>query len=148
MNPIVFYDGECGFCNYWVQWILDRDDERVFRFAALQSRFSKELFAAFNREITMRSLVVIKEDGEFLDRSKAVGYLFSRLRPGSFFYRLLKRVPRFLADTGYNVVAAVRRATRRNKCRLFTPEERAFFLNSANFEEYFHEKDEFISAGT
>ncbi len=29
---IVFYDGECGFCNHWVQWILERDKRISFRF--------------------------------------------------------------------------------------------------------------------
>lgn len=136
MNPIVFYDGECGLCNYWVQWILNRDSERIFRFAALQSPFSKELFNALNREFTMQSLVVLKEDGEFVDRSRAVAYLFSRLKRGAVFYWLLLIIPRFIADIGYSGVAAVRKVLQRNKCRLFTMEERAFFLNDADFAEW------------
>jgi len=133
MNPIVFYDGECGLCNYWVQWILNRDSERIFRFAALQSSFSQELFTALNRELTMQSLVVLKEDGEFIDRSRAVAYLFSKLRRRSVFYWLLLITPRFIADIGYSGVAAVRKVLQRNKCRLFTIEERTFFLNDADF---------------
>ncbi len=141
MNPIVFYDGECGFCNHWVQWILDRDRERIFRFAALQSPFSKELFAAFGKEFTMQSLVVLKEDGGFINRSRAVVYLFSRLntrrlKSRTFFYWLLKKTPRFIADIGYSGVAVVRKVLQRNKCRLFTPEERVFFLNDADFVEW------------
>jgi len=136
MHPIVFYDGECGLCSYWVQWVLDRDAGRVFRFAALQSRFTEELFAAFNREHSTRSLVVMKSNGEFLSRSSAVVYLFSRLSPGSFFYHLLRITPRFLSDIGYEGVAAARRVTRRNKCRLFTREERTFFLSDADFSRW------------
>ena len=136
MNPIVFYDGECGLCNYWVQWILNRDSERIFRFAALHSSFSQELFTALNRELTMQSLVVLKEDGEFIDRSRAVAYLFSKLRRRSVFYWLLLITPRFIADIGYSGVAAVRKVLQRNKCRLFTIEERTFFLNDADFTEW------------
>ncbi len=136
MNPIVFYDGECGLCNYWVQWILNRDSERIFRFAALQSSFSQELFTALNRELTMQSLVVLKEDGEFIDRSRAMAYLFSKLRRRSVFYWLLLITPRFIADIGYSGVAAVRKVLQRNKCRLFTIEERTFFLNDADFTEW------------
>ena len=136
MNPIVFYDGECGLCNYWVQWILNRDSEQIFRFAALQSSFSQELFTALNRELTMQSLVVLKEDGEFIDRSRAVAYLFSKLRRRSVFYWLLLITPRFIADIGYSGVAAVRKVLQRNKCRLFTIEERTFFLNDADFTEW------------
>ena len=135
-NPVVLYDGECGLCNYWVQWILNRDSERIFRFAALQSSFSQELFTALNRELTMQSLVVLKEDGEFIDRSRAVAYLFSKLRRRSVFYWLLLITPRFIADIGYSGVAAVRKVLQRNKCRLFTIEERTFFLNDADFTEW------------
>jgi predicted DCC family thiol-disulfide oxidoreductase YuxK len=27
---IVFFDGDCGVCNFWVQWILKRDKKTGF----------------------------------------------------------------------------------------------------------------------
>ena len=41
---IVFFDGECGVCNFWVQWILERDTKDQFMFSEmLPARFeSKE----------------------------------------------------------------------------------------------------------
>jgi hypothetical protein len=41
--PIVFYDGVCGFCKRAVQFILRRDPNAIFRFAALQSHFAAEI---------------------------------------------------------------------------------------------------------
>ena len=38
----VFYDGDCGLCNYWVQWILKNDHQKQFLFSALQSEFSQK----------------------------------------------------------------------------------------------------------
>ena len=34
--PIVFYDGECGLCNRFVQFMLRHDPDGVVNFAALQ----------------------------------------------------------------------------------------------------------------
>lgn len=138
-NPVVLYDGECGLCNYWVQWILDRDERRIFRFATLQSRFSREMFHAFQREVTDRSLVVLTEEGEFITRSKAVAYLFLKLKPKSFFRYLLMVTPGFLADLGYNGVAAIRKIFHQGSCRLFTSDERALFINSLEYTRWIAE---------
>lgn len=132
-HPIVFYDGECGLCAYWVQWILDRDPARIFRFAALQSHFAAELFLAYNQEITMQSLVVLTSEEKFLTRSSAVAYLLDRLKPESFSRRVLRNTPKPVADAGYSVVAFARKLLRRNQCRLFSKEERRFILNDNVF---------------
>jgi len=42
-NPIILYDGVCGLCNRFVQFVLKRDHEDRFRFAALQSKFARDI---------------------------------------------------------------------------------------------------------
>src|SRR5260370_42415171 len=42
-NPIILYDGICGLCNRLVQFVLERDHQDRFRFAALQSNFARNL---------------------------------------------------------------------------------------------------------
>src|SRR5579859_5641606 len=42
-NPILLYDGVCGLCNRFVQFILQNDRNQIFRFASLQSKFAKEI---------------------------------------------------------------------------------------------------------
>ena len=44
-HPILLYDGVCGLCNRFVQFILRRDRDAVFRFAALQSAFAATILA-------------------------------------------------------------------------------------------------------
>ena len=39
-NPIILYDGVCGLCNHLIQFVLKRDRDDRFRFAALQSGFA------------------------------------------------------------------------------------------------------------
>lgn len=40
-NYYLLYDGTCGFCNFWVQFILKRDKKNLFLFASLQSEFGQ-----------------------------------------------------------------------------------------------------------
>ena len=41
---IVFYDGDCGFCNKTVQFILKNDKKNSIYFAAIQSDFARNFF--------------------------------------------------------------------------------------------------------
>lgn len=138
MNPIVFYDGECNFCHYWVQWTADRDPTQIFRFAPLQSEFAKELFSHFNQKRTLDTIYIYTEEGEFLTRSKAVSYIFNRLNVRTFFSSALKLFPRFVADIGYNITASFRKRFK-NSCRMFSAEEKKLFLGERNFSEWLQE---------
>ena len=44
-DPVLLYDGVCGFCNKTVQTILDQDKKGVLKFAALQSEFGESVIA-------------------------------------------------------------------------------------------------------
>ena len=45
MSPILLYDGVCGLCNRLVRFILRRDRQAIFRFAALQSPIAARILA-------------------------------------------------------------------------------------------------------
>ena len=42
-HGLVLYDGKCGFCQFWVQFILDRDSSSYFLFAPLQAKWATDL---------------------------------------------------------------------------------------------------------
>src|SRR2546428_12217989 len=42
-NPIILYDGVCGLCNRFNQFVLKRDPGDRFRFASLQSDFAAKV---------------------------------------------------------------------------------------------------------
>ena len=47
-QSLILFDGVCNFCNYWVNFIIDRDKQNVFKFAALQSEKGGDLLDKFN----------------------------------------------------------------------------------------------------
>ena len=42
-HPILFFDGVCGLCNCFVDFLLIRDSQRLFRFAPLQGETAGRL---------------------------------------------------------------------------------------------------------
>src|SRR5215470_10758647 len=42
-HPVILYDGVCGLCNRWVQFLLRRDQRDRFRFAPLQSALAAQI---------------------------------------------------------------------------------------------------------
>jgi predicted DCC family thiol-disulfide oxidoreductase YuxK len=45
-HPVIVFDGECGFCDATVEFILDHDPDGVFRFASRQSPEGKDLLVS------------------------------------------------------------------------------------------------------
>jgi len=141
---ILLYDGDCRFCNRWVQWVVDRDKERIFRFAATESDFSKELHIHLNIDINSDTILIIKTEdllngnkrAQFISRSNAVICLFMNLEPSAFLHKVLKVTPKFLSDFGYDSIAAIRKFLPVRDCRLYSSEERDLFLNEVDFLQF------------
>lgn len=59
---LVFYDGNCGFCQRSVQFLLDWDKDKRFVFAKLQGEIAKEKLAdLLQREPDLDSMVLIED---------------------------------------------------------------------------------------
>tara|TARA_Y100000589_G_scaffold328039_1_gene371186 strand:- start:9398 stop:9793 length:396 start_codon:yes stop_codon:yes gene_type:complete len=112
---IIFYDAECGFCSFWVRWLLKRDKKHTFYFASLHSDLAKEYnFHQLNKD----TLVLIYRNTIFT-KSRAVAAILSEL---SLPYRVLSTVilmfPICWADSVYSFVAANRFLGGKNSCQL------------------------------
>lgn len=125
----VLYDGDCGFCNFWIQWILKHDAKDQFRFAALQSNFGQQfLWQRGLDRSSFNTLYLWKPESYYLVKSQAVtkiakilGGKFSLLATLNFF-------PTFLGDKVYDKIAENRMKLATHKCLLPTEEERRKFI--------------------
>jgi len=113
-NPIILYDGVCGFCNRMVQFILKRDSRDRFRFATLQSEFARRLLQKHGISTDqLETLYLVLDNGQpserILERSRASITIFREL---TTFWRLtanfLAIFPKALRDWGYNLIARYR----------------------------------------
>jgi predicted DCC family thiol-disulfide oxidoreductase YuxK len=127
--PVLFFDGVCGICNYFIDFVISRDRAAVFRFAPLQGETARERLPETDlRELN--TMVLWEEQGIFRKSTAATRIL---IRLGGFWRLLgtvLRLVPRPLRDAGYSVVARHRYWIfgKKETCRMPTPSERARFL--------------------
>lgn len=128
--PIVLFDGVCNLCNGSVQFLLKRDREARFRFAALQSDTGRSLLAEHGLDPNALSSVVLIEDGKIWQESSAA-LRIARYLPGAWkLLRVFAAVPRPLRDAVYRWIARNRYRWfgKTETCWLPTPELKARFL--------------------
>lgn len=126
----VFYDGECGFCNFWVHWILKRDHKNNFLFASLQSDFGQEFLRERNLELKeLSTLYLWKPKEYYLQKSHAV-FKIAEVIGGQYkLLSFLRHFPTMLTDFFYDRVAANRKKLASQACEIPTPEERKKFIS-------------------
>lgn len=125
----VFYDGDCGFCNHWVQWILKNDKKNKFLFSALQSEFGQRFLIERNLPNNNFNTIYLWKPNEFyLQKSKAILKITSILGGKFRAMSIFGILPHFLTDFAYNIIAQYRMKLASQKCYLPTKEERKKFV--------------------
>lgn len=129
-RPVIFFDGVCGLCDRFVNFIMARDHNRRFLFAPLQGTTAGKLLNLPD-DATFDS-VVLWNDGKMFQKSPAVVRIFWKL--GGIWRvlgALLWVIPRPLRNVGYSLVARWRyRLFGKNEvCRMPKPDERERFLD-------------------
>jgi predicted DCC family thiol-disulfide oxidoreductase YuxK len=127
---VIYFDGVCNLCNFFVDFVIRRDRNKIFLFAPLQGKTAQKNLGHLAKNL---STVVVKNPaGALLTESQAVLYVLSRLSfPWSVLSTLGRIFPRLLCDWIYRKVAAHRYFLfgQRQICRLPNPEELAQFLD-------------------
>jgi predicted DCC family thiol-disulfide oxidoreductase YuxK len=109
VEPVVFYDGECGLCQRAVRLLVRLDRQARLRFAPLGGETFARTVPEAERRRLPDSLVLRTPDGRLLVRSAALRESLRRLgAPWSAVARLMALVPRRAADSLYDLVAARR----------------------------------------
>lgn len=119
---IVFFDGECGVCNFWVQWILERDKKDQFMFASLQSDFGQKFLSERGLETKQFSTLYLwKPHQYYLIKSRAV-LKIANLLGGIYNISFIgKLIPVFISDKIYNKISENRMKLSAQKC--FLPDQ-------------------------
>ena len=137
-HPLLLYDGVCGLCNRFVQFILRRDRNAIFRFASLRSSLAARVLARHGANPTDLDTVYVAlnydlPDEYILARSDAVGFVLNQLGgPWRLAAFLLQLLPKFLRDLVYNAIARHRYRIfgRSDTCTLPRDQDHSRFLDS------------------
>jgi predicted DCC family thiol-disulfide oxidoreductase YuxK len=129
-RPLILFDGYCGLCSFWVDFVLRRDRQHRYLFSPLQSPVGQQLLQAAGASAALADSISLYEAGFLYQRSTAILRILSRLRGPWSMTILMVAVPVRLRDFVYDIIAHHRYAWfgRRDTCRVPTSEERARFI--------------------
>lgn len=130
MSAIILFDGVCNFCNGSVNFIIDRDPEKYFKFAPLQSEVGEKLLKENGVDKIETDSVVLIEDGKVYTRTAAALRIARRLSGAwRWFYGFII-VPSVVRDIFYKLFAKYRYKMfgKQEACMLPSPEVRERFL--------------------
>jgi predicted DCC family thiol-disulfide oxidoreductase YuxK len=131
LHATLYYDGACGLCDRFVQFVLKRDRSEYFQFATLQSPAGREVLARLELPETDLQTMVMVEGNEPYTRSTAALRICRRLvAPWPLLYAFMM-IPRPLRDAAYSFVAAKRKLWFRppDACVVMPPELRRRFIS-------------------
>lgn len=127
---VIYFDGVCNLCNFFVDFVIQRDPEGLFLFAPLQGVTAQKQLGEHSQQL--KSVLVKTEDNLILKESDAVLFVLKRLSRGwALFSCLAKILPGFFRDWIYKKIAENRYSLfgKRDNCRLPTRGEAQRFLD-------------------
>jgi predicted DCC family thiol-disulfide oxidoreductase YuxK len=125
---VIFFDGYCGLCNGFIDFMMKVDKKGIFKFSPLQSEFAKQ--HVDSSDIKELKSVVILIEGKTYRKAEGVLKALSLLGGVWKSSLLLTALPNKILNVGYDLVAENRYSLfgKRETCRLPSPEERSRFI--------------------
>ena len=126
-HPIIAFDGVCNLCDGFVQWLIKRDKEKIFRYVTLQSEAGEALLLASKND---KESVVLVYRGSIYTYSD-VGLMSMKILGGGWkvlsYFSIL---PKGLRDAIYHFIARNRYNWfgKKDECMVPTKELRDLFL--------------------
>lgn len=126
---VLFFDGFCGLCNGFVDFLLPKNQRQLLKFATLQGDYSKTQLDSSLRE-SLDTVVLKVNDKIYLKSSAAlvslkyIGGIWGALA-------LFLIIPKPIRDFFYDLIARNRYQWfgKKESCRIPTENEKAQFIN-------------------
>ncbi|WP_281540309.1 thiol-disulfide oxidoreductase DCC family protein [Maribacter aestuarii] len=130
-KKIVLFDGVCNLCNDAIQFVIKRDKEDKFRFAALQSEIGQNLVAERGIDTSkVDSIILIDPGVAYYTKSEAALEIGTELKGYRTLSNILRLIPSSLSNIVYDFIARNRYKWygKKESCMIPTPELQAKFL--------------------
>lgn len=103
MERIVFFDGLCPFCHYWVQYLLERDENHQFLFAPLQGKTAHELLPSYFMSVD--TIILLEDKKRIYTKSNAIFRIIKILGGVRKILLVFKFLPTFIRNFFYDLIA-------------------------------------------
>lgn len=129
---IILFDGVCNLCDHSIQFIIKRDEKRVFRYASLESDLGKQLLK--ERQIDrskIDSIVLIHPKIAYFIKSSAALEIAKQLKGWPKLLSVFLILPIWLRDPIYSFIAKNRYRWfgKKESCMMPTQNLKSLFLD-------------------
>ena len=101
-HAVIFYDGICNLCTWWVQFIVKRDHKGYFKFGALQSAAGRKFLENQGLRPETTDTVILIEGYRFFTKSDATLRIVARLSGFWPILRVFFLIPRSIRNWCYD----------------------------------------------
>ncbi len=125
---IIFFDGFCGICNRFIDFLISRRTGKHLYFSPLQGDAAKALLP---QEYLAQDTIIFKTEKKIYIKSTAALQIIASLGGLWKLVLIFLIVPAFIRNFVYDVIARNRYKWfgKKEACRIPTPAERAQFLD-------------------
>ena len=127
---IILFDGVCNFCNASINFIIDHDPEKHFKFAPLQSDFGQKILRQFNKDTEDFDSVILFKNNQLYQKSEAALEITQYLSGFWKYLAIFRILPTFILNFFYDIIAKNRYRIfgKSESCRMPTPDLKERFL--------------------
>ena len=127
---IVLFDGICNFCNSSINFVIDHDPKKHFKFASLQSEIGQEILRKYNKNTKNFDSVILLKNNTLYEKSAAALEITKHLSGLWKYLTVFGVLPTFFLNFFYDIVAKNRYRIfgKADSCRMPIPELRERFL--------------------
>ena len=127
---IILFDGVCNFCNASINFIIDHDPEKHFKFAPLQSDFGQKTLRKFHKNTEDFDSVILLKNNQLYQKSEAALEITKHLSGFWKYLAIFKILPTFVLNFFYDIIAKNRYQIfgKSDTCRMPTPDLKERFL--------------------
>jgi predicted DCC family thiol-disulfide oxidoreductase YuxK len=126
---IVFFDGICNLCNFWVDFLMKKDPVCKLKYSSLQSDFAQNFLKQFEiRSLELDSIVFYSNQRVFT-KSEAIIKIFNTLNIYPVF-KVFGLLPKGFNDVFYELLAKNRYKLwgKKDFCRIPADSEKERFI--------------------
>ena len=130
LKKIIYFDGICNLCNWWVRFVIKHDKKRVFSFAQLQSKYAADHIEHANGQYIKLKSIIYQDHHIFYTKSNAVLKIIKDMGGVWRLFYILRIIPSPLLDWAYDLIARNRYHWfgKKNNCMIPPPEVKDRFL--------------------
>jgi predicted DCC family thiol-disulfide oxidoreductase YuxK len=130
-SNLILFDGVCNFCNFWVNFLIDHDDKRYFKFASLQSNIAQRILIQKKIDTLQTDSVILVMNEKVFFKSSAALLITKNLNGFWKMLYIFSLIPSPLRDLIYDFVAKNRYKWfgKSETCRVPSKDEKERFLS-------------------